>query len=49
MDLQIDAQKKVNVDKIFEEKITGAKKERPELSELLKVIRPGDTINITFL
>lgn len=46
MDLQIDALKKVNVDKIFEEKITGAKKERPELSELLKVIRPGDTIII---
>ncbi|MDA9472436.1 recombinase family protein [Enterococcus sp. 5H] len=46
LDMQIDALKNAQTDKIFKEKITGTKKERPELAELLKVIRPGDTIII---
>lgn len=44
LDMQIDALKNIQTDKIFKEKITGTKKERPELAELLKVIRSGDTI-----
>ncbi|EHE8434465.1 recombinase family protein [Enterococcus faecalis] len=46
LDMQIDALKNIQTDKIFKEKITGTKKERPELAELLKVIRSGDTIII---
>lgn len=44
--MQIDALRNVQTDKIFKEKITGTRKDRPELAELLKVIRPGDTIII---
>ncbi|MGM0169679.1 hypothetical protein IGI39_004934 [Enterococcus sp. AZ135] len=46
LNMQIDALRNVQTDKIFKEKITGTRKERPELAELLKVIRPGDTIII---
>ncbi|MFP7307080.1 recombinase family protein, partial [Enterococcus faecalis] len=46
LNMQIDALRNVQTDKIFKEKITGTRKDRPELAELLKVIRPGDTIII---
>ena len=39
LDLQLDALKKAQVHQIFEEKISGKRTERPELSELLKIIR----------
>ncbi|NLK24921.1 MAG: recombinase family protein [Clostridiales bacterium] len=46
LDLQVDELLKNGVRKenIFKEKITGTKKERPELQELLKRLREGDTV-----
>lgn len=42
--LQLDALKAFGVDRVFEEKITGTKKDRPELDKLLGQLRPGDTV-----
>ena len=44
LDLQIDALNKYGVERIFKEKMTGTKKERPQLDEMLKYVRSGDTI-----
>lgn len=44
MDRQIDALKKYAVDEIFEEKISGTKKDRPQLNLLLNKLRSGDTL-----
>ena len=44
LDLQLDELQKFGVDRIYQEKITGIKKDRPELDELLKVLRKGDTV-----
>ena len=44
--LQLDALKKAGCTKIFQEKITGAKKDRPELQKLIEQVREGDTIVI---
>src|SRR5271157_2601375 len=41
---QIDILKAEGCEKIFEEKITGTKRERPELTRLLDQLRKGDTI-----
>ena len=35
--------------RIFEEKVSGAKRERPELSRLLDHLRPGDVLTVTRL
>ena len=44
LDLQIDALNKVECDKIFSEKISGTKKDRPALENLLEVVSAGDSI-----
>lgn len=44
LDMQLDVLKKFGVDKIYQEKMTGTRKDRFSLEELLKVIRPGDKI-----
>lgn len=46
LELQIDALKAAGVEErdIFMEKMTGSKKERPELENLLAYAQPGDTI-----
>ncbi|RXT14884.1 recombinase family protein [Ammoniphilus sp. CFH 90114] len=44
LDSQIDALKKFGCMKIYEEKLSGKRKDRPELKELLKVLRKGDTV-----
>jgi DNA invertase Pin-like site-specific DNA recombinase len=44
LDLQIDALKLAGCEQIFTDKITGTKFERPQLSELKKILRAGDTI-----
>ena len=49
LDRQIDALKKYGIDKLFTEKMTGTKKDRPELSRLLDQIREGDIIVIESL
>lgn len=49
LDRQTDALKNYKVDKIFCEKISGTKKNRPELDKLLSEISSGDTIVIESL
>ena len=44
--MQLDALKKIGCKKIFQEKITGAKKERPELQKLIDQLRDDDTVVI---
>lgn len=44
LDLQLDALEKFGVDKIFNEKMTGSRKDRPELEEMMKYLREGDTV-----
>ena len=44
--LQLDALKAAGCLKIFQEKASGSKTERPELSRLLEIIRQGDTLVI---
>lgn len=46
---QIDALKKYGCDLIFNEKMTGTKKERPELSKMIDRMTEGDTVVIESL
>lgn len=41
---QIDALQKAGCFEIFEEKVTGTKKDRPALNEMLKMLRSGDRV-----
>jgi len=43
-DRQLDALRKYGIDEIFEEKITGTKRNRPELNKLMSKLRTGDTL-----
>lgn len=49
LDRQIDQLKEAGCERIFQEKITGTRKDRPELEKMLDNSRPGDTIIITEL
>ena len=44
--LQLDALKTAGCDKVYQEKVSGATAERPELIKLLEMIREGDTLVI---
>jgi DNA invertase Pin-like site-specific DNA recombinase len=44
LDRQIDALNKHRVERIFEEKVTGTKANRPELLKMLDTLRSGDTL-----
>lgn len=44
LDWQIDALKKEGCQRIYEEKASGIKKERPELMKMLDALRDGDTV-----
>lgn len=46
LDLQTDALKKIGIEKIFVDKVSGVKSEKPMLNELLKFIRKGDTLTV---
>ncbi|UKB78305.1 recombinase family protein [Chryseobacterium sp. MEBOG07] len=46
LDLQTDALKKVGIEKIYVDKVSGVKSEKPQLNDLLKYIRTGDTLTI---
>jgi len=46
LDRQIDQLKEFGCEKIYQEKITGTKKDRPELDKLLEELRTGDTLII---
>lgn len=49
LDRQLDALKRYGVDIIYNEKMTGTKKDRPELTKLLDRITEGDTVVIESL
>lgn len=49
LERQLDILKEAGCDKIYQEKITGTKKDRPELDKLLEDLRSGDTIIISDL
>lgn len=44
LDMQIDAFKKYGVDCVVEEKMSGAKKDRPKLTQMLNELKPGDKV-----
>jgi DNA invertase Pin-like site-specific DNA recombinase len=44
LELQLDALNDYGVEKIFQEKITGTKADRPQLGEMTKILRKGDTV-----
>ena len=46
LDWQIDAPTKEGCDRIFQEKFTGTRKDRPELLRMLDMLREGDTVII---
>lgn len=46
LDMQLDALKQYGCDQIFQEKMTGKKKDRPQLDEMLKMLRTGDKVVI---
>lgn len=43
---QVDALKKIGCEQIFQEKVTGKLRERPELFQCLRLLRQGDTLVI---
>lgn len=49
LDRQTDQLQEQKCERIFQEKINGSKKERPELDKLLEQLRVGDTIIVTEL
>jgi len=49
LDRQLDALKKYGVDMIYNEKMTGTKRDRPELAKLLDRMTEGDTVVIESL
>lgn len=44
LEMQIDALKKAGCTKIFEEKVSGTRMDRPALNEMLKMLREGDRV-----
>lgn len=42
--LQVDALKQYGAERIYEEKMTGTKRERPQLDTMLGQLRPDDTV-----
>jgi DNA invertase Pin-like site-specific DNA recombinase len=44
LQLQLDALKKANCKRVFTDKISGSRNERPGLDEALSHLRPGDTL-----
>ncbi len=49
LDRQLDLLRAQGVDKIYTEKMSGTKRERPELNKLLDRMEPGDTVVIESL
>ena len=44
--LQIDALTQHGIDKLFQEKVTGSKRDRPQLEDMIKGLREGDSVVI---
>jgi DNA invertase Pin-like site-specific DNA recombinase len=49
LDTQLEALRAAGVDRIFQEKITGTTTSRPELDEMVRLLRPGDTVTVARL
>lgn len=49
LDRQLDQLSEYGCERIFQEKVTGSRKERPELNRMIDMLRKGDTIVITEL
>lgn len=49
LDRQLDQLSEYGCERIFQEKITGSQKERPELDRMIDMLREGDTVVITEL
>lgn len=49
LDQQRTALKAIGCKRIFEEKVSGAKRDRPQLTALLDQLRPGDVVTVTRL
>ena len=47
LDAQIDALKEAGAEKIFQEKVTGKSRRRPELEKLLEHLRKSDVVVVT--
>ena len=47
LDAQISALEAVGAERIWSEKVSGSKAQRPELKDLLKQLRPGDVVTVT--
>lgn len=47
LDAQIAALKEAGAERIFADKISGAKRARPELNRLMDQLRPGDVVLVT--
>ncbi|KAA8976140.1 recombinase family protein [Halospina sp. K52047b] len=43
-EFQVDALEKAGCEQVFQEKVTGKSKERPELSQCLRTLRKGDVL-----
>jgi DNA invertase Pin-like site-specific DNA recombinase len=44
LDLQFDALRKAGCEKIFNEKVSGASKDRPECAKMVSGLRKGDIL-----
>ena len=49
LDEQLEKLKHAKCERVFQEKLSGATRERPALAELLEFVRDGDTVYITKL
>jgi DNA invertase Pin-like site-specific DNA recombinase len=49
LDRQLDCLSSAGAERIFQEKITGTKKERPELDKLFEILRNGDILVVSEL
>ena len=47
LDRQLDQLAAANVDRVFSDKISGAKESRPELDKMLGMLREGDTVIVS--
>lgn len=46
LDLQINALEKIGIEKIFVDKVSGIKSEKPQLNKLLEFARKVDTLTV---
>ena len=47
LEAQLDALQGAGVERVFSEKVSGSKRVRPELDQLIDQLRPGDVVTVT--